>query len=90
MKQGTNAMIFMHPKMMQKNKRMTYVKLVSAIRPLKEEVNRVRVTVGGERLEHNGFTHTVPAAISTVKIHLNSTISMPDARCCTADVKDFY
>ena len=66
------------------------MKLVSSIRPLKEEVNRVRVAVGRDRLECNVFTHTVPAALSTVKINLNRTISAPEAPCYTANVKDFY
>ena len=90
MKRGTNTIFFIHPKDIPKNKKVTYVKLVASIRPLKEEVNRVRVTVGGDRLEYNGQTHTVPAALSTVKIHINSTISTPGARYCTADIKDFY
>ena len=90
MKSGTNTIFFMHPSKIPKGKKVTYVKLVSTIRPLKEEVNRVRVTVGGDRLEYNGFTNTVPAALSTVKVHLNSTISTLGARYCTADMKDFY
>ena len=91
MKQGTNTIFFMHQIIIPKNKKITHVKLVSAIRPLKEEVNRrVIVAVEGDRLEHNGFTHNVPAALSTVKIHLNRTISTPEARHCTADMKHFY
>ena len=83
-------MFFMHPKMTPKNKNITCVKLVFTIRPLKEEVNRVRDVVGGDVLEHNRFTRTASEALSTVKIHLNSTISTPDARNFTADVKYFY
>ena len=91
MKQGTNTISFMHQIIIPKNKKITHVKLVSAIRPLKEEVNRrVIVAVEGDRLEHNGFTHTVPADISAVKIHLNSTISTPESRNCTAGMKGFY
>ena len=90
MKQVTNTMFFMHPKMMPKNKKITCVKLASTIRPLKEESNRVRVAVGWDRWEYDRFTHTVPATLSAYKIHLNSTISTPGARRCTVDVNDFY
>jgi len=33
---------------------------------------------------------TVPATLTTVKIHLNSVISIPGAEYLTLDIKDFY
>ena len=35
-------------------------------------------------------TATPTASITTVKMHLNSTVSTKQARCCTLDIKDFY
>ena len=56
----------------------------------KTEVNRVRVTIGGDCLDYDGFKSTIPATLSTVKIHLNSIISIPKAKYITMDIKDFY
>ena len=53
-------------------------------------MNRVRVTIGGDRLEHDGHKSTVPATLSTVKLHLNSIISTPGAKYMTMDVRYFY
>ena len=89
MKTGTNTIFFMHPSKIPKNKKVTYCRIVSTIRPLKSEVHRVRVTVGGDRLDYDGNTSAVPAQLSTVKVHLNSTISTPGARHKTTDMKDF-
>ena len=80
MKTGTNTIFFMHPSKIPKNKKVTYCRIVSTIRPLKSEVHRVRATVGGDRLDYDGNTSAVPAQLSTVKVHLNSTISTPGAR----------
>ena len=90
MKKGTNTIFFIHPSKIPKGKKSAYCKLVSSIRPLKSEVNRVRVTIGGDHLDYEGFTSTVPAILTTVKIHLNSVISTPNAKYMTIDIKDFY
>ena len=63
MKEGSNTIFFIHPKLIPKDKNITYVKLVSTIRPLKTEVNRVRVTIGGDRLEHDGDTASIPVEL---------------------------
>ena len=89
MKTGTNTIKFIHPKHIPKGKKVTCCKLVASIRPLKAEKNRVRVTIGGDRLEYEGNKSTTPATLTTVKIHLNSTMSAKEARHTTADIKDF-
>ena len=60
------------------------------MRPLKSEKHRVWVTISGDCLEYDGFTSTVLATLTTVKIHINSTISTPNARYMTLDIKDYY
>ena len=54
------------------------------------EVNRVRVTLGGNCLYFLGTTTTHCAIFTTTKCLLNSTISTPGARFMTLDIKDFY
>ena len=73
------------------NKRATYARIVSEIRPQKtEEPHRVRITVGGN-LIYYPFDKSQPTAdITTVKLHLNSTISTPGARYACLDIKNMY
>ena len=65
----------------------SYCKLVASIRPLKSEKNRVRVTIGGDRLEHEVNIPTTPVTLTAVKTHLNRTMSTKEARHMTADIK---
>ena len=64
--------------------------MVATIRPTNAKVNRVRVTVGGDRLDFPGATTTHCASLTTTKCLLNSTISTPGSRFVTLDIKDFY
>ena len=64
--------------------------MVATIRPTKAEVNCVRVTVGGDRLDFPSATTTHCASLTTTKCLLNSTISIPGAQFMTLDIKDFY
>ena len=66
------------------------MQLVASIHPLKAETYYVRVTVSGDRLEYDGFTSTVPASLTTVKLYLNRTISTPGARYMSLNIKDYY
>ena len=60
------------------------------MRPEKEDPNRVRVTVGGNRINYPGDCGTPTADLLTVKLLLNSVISTPGARFMTIDISDFY
>ena len=64
--------------------------MVATIRPTKAEVNRVRVNVGGNRLDFPGATTTHFASLTTTECLLNIAISTTDARFMTLDIKDFY
>ena len=75
---------------MSKGNKSAYCKLVISIRPLKEEKNRIRVTIGRDRLEYEENKSIVPATLTTVKIHLNSFISTKVAKYIIADIKNFY
>ena len=64
--------------------------MVASVRPTKAEVNRVRMTVGGDRLNFPGAITTHCAGLKTTKCLLNSTISTPGSHFMTLDIKDFY
>ena len=51
---------------------------------------RVRVTIGGDRLEHEGNMSTIPTTLIIAKIHLNSTMFTKESRHTTQDIKDCY
>jgi hypothetical protein len=59
---------------------VTYSRIVATIRPQKAETHRVRLTVGGDRLDYPGNTSTPTASQTTAKVLINSTISTDDAR----------
>ena len=56
------------------------------IRPLKEEKYRVRITVGGNKLDFCGDASSVVASQDTVKLLLNSVVSTKGAKFTTADI----
>ena len=64
--------------------------MVASTRLTKAEVNRVRVTVGGDRINFPSATTTHCAGLTTTKCLLNSTISTPGARFMTLEIKYFY
>jgi hypothetical protein len=67
-----------------------YDKLVCDYKPNKTEKHRVRITVGGDRLNYNGETATPTADITTFKILINSTLSTKDAKMMMMDIKNYY
>ena len=90
--EGTNTIIFIRydeiP--LERRKHITYGKTVVTHRPEKEDPDRTRLTVGGNRISYPGDVSTPTVEMMTVKMHLNSVISTKDARYCTIDLKDFY
>ena len=55
----TNTVFFTHPGENPKHKKRSYCELVATIRPTKTKVNRVRATIGGDRLECQGWKSTM-------------------------------
>ena len=90
MYRGINTIFFINPSEMSKGKKSAYYKLVVSIRPLKEEKNRISVTIDRDRLEYEGNKLIVPATLTTIKIYLNSVVSTNEAGYIIADIKDFY
>jgi hypothetical protein len=87
---GTNTLFFIPRHAVPAGRQVTYGRLVSSIRPTKDEVHRVRVTVGGDRLDFPGLTTTQCASLTTTKCLLNSTVSTPGAKFMVLDIKNFY
>ena len=45
---------------------------------------------GGDKLDYPGPTATDTTSLITFKVHINSVVSIPDARYLTADISNFY
>ena len=86
----TNTMFFICPSSMSKGKKAPCMRLVPSLHPLKIETHWVHITTDGNRLEHEGFISTITVPLPAINIHLNSTISTPNARHLTLAIKDYY
>jgi hypothetical protein len=51
---------------------------------------RVRLTIGGDRLNYSGDVATSTTYITTFKILVNSTLSTKDAAMMMMDIKNYY
>jgi Reverse transcriptase (RNA-dependent DNA polymerase) len=87
---GTDTMHFIARDQIPPGRSITYLPIVCDDRPQKTETRRVRFTVGGDRVDYPFDVSTKTAALTTVKILLNSVISTEGAKFMTIDIKDFY
>ena len=69
---------------------ITYARIVCDYRPLKSEPNRTRLTVGGDRLVCEHKTSTDAADLMLIKLLFNSTLSKPNEKFISVDIKDFF
>jgi hypothetical protein len=69
---------------------VTYTRVVCEVRPQKEDPNRTRITIGGNRICYPGDTGTKTGSLELVKLQLNSVLSTDDARFACYDLKNFY
>jgi hypothetical protein len=76
---GTNTCHWIRKSQVPKGKRVTYARTIVAMSPDSEEINRVRITVGGNLLDYLGETSTEAASIETAKLLINSVLSTPGA-----------
>ena len=88
--QGTNTIDFIPINEVPKGHKPTYARFVCTMRPQKKEVERTRITVGGNLIDYPYQTHTPTADLTTFKLLVNSTLSTPNAKMCMIDVKNFY
>jgi hypothetical protein len=87
---GSNTIKFIPVSALPSGRKPTYLRVVADFRPQKADPYRIRYTAGGDRIDYPGITTTPGAEMTTVKLHLNSTISTDNARFMCTDVKDFY
>ena len=85
-----NTFYFITKNKVPKNKRATYVRLESSIRPQKKERHYICLAAGGNLVDYPGNTSTPTAGIITIKTHWNSVVSKLKYKYCTIDIKDFY
>ncbi len=75
---------------MDQRRDVTYGKFVCEYKPNKEEKERTRFTVGGDKINYPGDGSTPTGDLTLFKIMLNSVISTPGAQFMSLDVKNFY
>jgi hypothetical protein len=87
---GTDTCFFVKFTKIPKYRQITYGKIVCEYKPHKKEKERVRLTVGSDRLDYSGDVATSTADITTFKILINSTLSTADAAMMMVDIKNYY
>ena len=88
--QGTDTIKFIPHSAMPMDRTATYPRFVCEHRPQKTEVNRTRLTLGGNLIKYPGDVSTKTAELETIKILFNSVISTNGARFLSIDIKNFY
>jgi hypothetical protein len=71
---GTDTCLFVELTNIPKDRKITHGKIVCDYKPHKKEKERVRLTVGGDRLDYSGDVAASTADIATFKILSNSTL----------------
>jgi hypothetical protein len=87
---GTDTCFFIKLTNIPKDRNITCGKIVCDYKPHKMEKERVRLTVGGDKLEYSGDVATSTADITTFKILINITLSTEDAAMMMMDIKNYY
>ena len=90
--EGTNTLSFVDKAEIpsERWKDVAHSQIVCNVRPQKEEVNRTRLTYGGQNLDVPMDCGTPTASLLTIKLLLNSVVSTPGVCFMTIDIKDFY
>jgi hypothetical protein len=87
---GTYTSFFVELTNIPKDRKITYSKIVCDYKPHKKEKERVRLTVGGDRLDYSGDVATSTTDITTFKILINITLSTKDDVMMKTDIKNYY
>jgi hypothetical protein len=87
---GTDTCFFIEFKNIPSDRKITYGKIVCDFKPHKKEKERVRLTVGGDRLDYSGNVATATTDITTFKILINITLSTEYAAMMMMDIKNYY
>jgi hypothetical protein len=88
--QGTTTCFFVELKKIPKDIQITYGKIFCVYKPHKKEKERVRLTVGGDRLDYSGDLATSTADITTFKFLIKITLSTKEAEIMMIYIKNYY
>ena len=64
--------------------------MVHKVKSTKADPNQTHITIGGNTINYTGDCGTKTASLKTIKLVLNSTLSMPGAKYMTMDLSNFY
>ena len=89
---GTDTIQFIHKHQVLDDNQVTYASYVFNYQPLKDKQCRVRITVGGDRLDYKHDAGSLVANLLETKILLNSVMSNDHGgtRFMSADMKDHF
>ena len=88
--EATNCIEFISFDNIPTDKKPTYARIVAEVREEKADPNQIRTTVGGNLIFYP-YDKSLPTAdITTVKLHINSTISTSDTRYACIHIKNMY
>jgi hypothetical protein len=73
-----------------KRREICHTMVVCEVHPDKDDPDRTRITIGGNRICYPGDVGTNTASLELVKLLLNSVLSREGARFSTIDIKNFY
>ena len=86
----TETIRFFKKKNIPLGEKAVYTRLVVDLRPNKAVHERLRMCMGGDKMESVMETTTRTADLTTCKLHMNGVVSTPGARFAGGDVKDVY
>ena len=69
---------------------ITYTKVVCEVREQKEDPNRTRITIGGNRICYPGDVGTPTAGLDLVKLIIMSVLSRQNSKFACFDIANFY
>ena len=75
---STQTISFVTKNSIPSNKKITYANMVCDYRPLKSEKYRIRLTIGGDKLDYLYDASSPAATLIDTKLLLNSVISDSD------------
>jgi hypothetical protein len=83
----TNTIIFIRKSSMPPGCKATYGSFLVDIKEHKEDIERTRLTVGGDQIEYHGDKSTRTVGLTTAKNLINSVISTKGARFLVVNIK---
>jgi hypothetical protein len=75
---------------LHKRKEICHTMVVCEVQPDKDNPNRTRITIGGNRICYPGNVGTNTASLELLKLLLNSVLLQKGAHFSSIDLKNFY